>query len=94
MSHMHKSRRKLSPDLRGCPICGSKNKKVISGFVVCADCNHRVGEGGLGRETERRGDDGAFYNAADHRYGATRLPDADSQVKTPKPRGRPYRREL
>lgn len=80
--------------LTGCPICGSNAKAVVSGFHFCMNCKHRYGSGGLGRETERRHENGEMYNVADHRFGVTRLPGADDQVRTPQRRGRPYRTEL
>lgn len=77
----------------GCPVCGSRNMKKVSGFMIC-ECGNKSGDGGLGRETERRDSNGTLYNVADHRLGVVRLPGADEQVKTPKVRGRPYFGEL
>jgi hypothetical protein len=52
------TRRKKRPNLRGCPICGNLAKRKVSGFWFCSKCNHKYGDGGLGRETERRADNG------------------------------------
>lgn len=88
---MTKPKRRIRPNLKGCPICGSLRKKIISGFTFCIMCNHRYGESGLGRQTERRGSDGEFYNKADDRG---KLPGADEQTKSPKPRDNGRRKEL
>jgi uncharacterized Zn finger protein (UPF0148 family) len=70
--------------LTGCPRCGCDRTKKVSGFTLCANCDHRYGEGGLGRQTEKRNfHNGEWNNVSDHRYGVTRLPDADSQNHAP-----------
>lgn len=87
------SKKRKHPNLKGCPACGCERKIVVSGFVVCGKCNYKFGDGGLGNQTLRRQVDGELYNAADYSHGG-RLPNADEQVRTPQPRGRPYRSEL
>lgn len=86
--------RKKRSDLRGCPKCGSKRIAKISGFPTC-ECGYVLESSGLGRETERRDAAGNFRNVGRHTPdGVARLPGADDQVRLPRPRGRPYRKEL
>ncbi len=69
------------PNLKGCPICGSLERATVSGFTQCRKCGHNYGSGGLGNQSLRRNTDGELYNVADDRG---RLPDADSQTRSPK----------
>lgn len=59
------------PDLRGCAVCGSRLWKKVSGFVMCSDCGHKYGDGGLGRT----------YSNED---GTRRIAGADNQFKVQK----------